>query len=353
MFEKIILINDKIYGPSVGMPVKGYFECLGDRGKLYTILYGRKNISKNLEGEKIYGLYPPGMSGWAVNTTFSNIVFRKFKRYLLEKSSVSLIHYTSQQIIPFKVGHETVTIHDLMPILFPEQTHKLIVKLSKKNLEYYRKLPIVMSVSNFTKGVMEEMGFVGKIHVIQNVVSKAFRPLNVRKDALRKELGLPMDKKLVLSVSTNVPLKNLKVVKETMEHLGEEYALVRIGQPLGDSISYMNIPLDMLNKIYNACDIFFTPSLYEGFGLPVLESMASGLPVVASDIEIFREVTNGAAILCNPDPLSCSKSIIEALASKEDLISKGVSRAEYFSYDSFCAKLNSFYEEALQVYGST
>ncbi len=348
---KVILINDRIYGPSVGYPVKSFLEYNGDEKSLYTFIYDKKNIALNIEGNKLLGIYPPFTSGWYLNTAFQDIIFRKFKNFLKENSRSSLIHYTSQQVKPFRVEHSTVTVHDLVPVLFPEQTRTGVLRLTKRNLEFYRTLPVVSAVSNFTKTTMEVNGFSGKIHVVPNTVSGAFKPLKLDKLELRKKLNLPPDKRLILSVSANYPRKNLGIVRKTVELLGREYALVRVGPSIEGSIVFNNVNEETLNEIYNACDVFFTASSYEGFGLPVLEAMSSGIPVVASDIEIFREVTDGAAILTEINPKFFKRGIEEAISNKDRFISAGLERVKHYSFENFarCAKI--FYDDATSYYG--
>lgn len=347
----VILVNDKIYGPSVGTFVLSITEFLGSYKNLYTLIYDKKNAGISLEGNKIIGFLPPLSSGWLLNTRFQSLVYNNFRKFLYEKSSKSLIHYTSQQVKPFKTKNATVTVHDLVPVLFPDQTSNSIVRMTASNLKFYKRLPVVSTVSNFTKLTMEEYGFESRIHVVNNTVSRAFKPLGIEKTHLRKKFNLPIDKKLILSVSANYPRKNLKIVEETVNALGENYALVRVGSPLRDSITFSNVDTETLNQIYNACDLFFTASSYEGFGLPALEAMASGIPVIASDIEIFREVTGKAAILSPISVVDFKKAIGEAFTEREKLIKLGFMEAEKYSFQNFCKQLEEFYKDALLEYG--
>jgi len=349
--EKVLLINDKIYGPSIGIPTRAIVDCLGTDKNLYTYIYDKSNKTKNIEGNKLFGVYPPFSSGWFINTTFQGIIFRQFRSYARKKSKTGLIHYTSQQVKPFKFGNSTVTVHDLVPILFPNETSRTVYNMTQKNLTFYKKLPIVMTVSNFIRNSLIDYGFVGKIHVIYNPVNRDFFPIEVPKHQLRKKLNLPEQKKLILSVSANYPRKNLKIIESTMDILGDDYSLVRVGTPLKNSISFSNIPTKLLNEIYNACDVFFIPSIYEGFGLPVLEAFSSGIPVVASDIEVFREIANKSAILCPQDPKIYANSIRQVIDNSSDIRLKGLERAKFFSMENFCKQLELFYADAFNIYG--
>ncbi len=349
--NRIILVNDKIYGPSVGIFVRSITEWIGSDKNLYTYIYDKKNLKIKIEGNKIMGIYPPLSSGWYLNTKFQELIFRSFRKKLKAFSANSLIHYTSQQVQPFHFGNSTVTVHDLVPILFPDQTSNTIVKMTRKNLDFYRKLPVTSTISEFTKKSMEDYGFNGRIHVVPNTISKTFRPLNIDKSTLRKKLNLPLDKKLVLSVSANYPRKNLNIIEDTVNELGKSYTLVRVGHPLDNSINFSNVSEKMLNEIYNACDVFFMPSSYEGFGLPVLEAMSSGIPVVCSDIEIFQEVTKHSAFLSPIEKSRFKEGIKEVISNADHFRKLGLEQAKNFSIDNFQNKIRAFYNDAFETYG--
>ena len=125
--------------------------------------------------------------------------------------------------------------------------------------------------------------------------------------------------------------------------LGSDFRLVRVGEKIGDSITFAGVDDEMLNMIYNACDVLLLPSLEEGFGYPVVESFAAGLPVVASDIEVFREVAGDAAVLVEPTPQGCAAGIREALSAGRELSKRGSQRAKLFGIDVFSQKVKEFY----------
>lgn len=267
------------------------------------------------------------------------------------KTESSLVHFTYQSVKPFKVPHATVTVHDLIPAESPDDVAPSVLKFLLKNLEFYKRLPYVCSDSNHTRDVMEQHGFEGKIEVVHLGVSNEFKPSKASKKTLRTELGLPLDKKLVLSVSANYGRKNLKVVKEAVDKLGSDYRLVRVGSPLGESITFRGIDVETLSKIYNACDALLFPSLSEGFGYPLVEAFRSGTPVVASDIEVFREVAKDGAVLVEPDAVSCAAGVREAIDRREELSSKGLAIGEEYSLDAFSKRLRAFYRNAMKEHG--
>jgi len=191
-----------------------------------------------------------------------------------------------------------------------------------------------------------DFGFTGNIRAIHLPYSPVFKKIDVTKKNLRKELGLPQDKKIIISVSSDLPRKNLSTIREVMKKLGDSYILVRVGTQLWNSITFNGIDDTTLNKLYNASDVLLFPSLYEGFGLPIIESFAAGLPVVTSDIPTIREVAGDAAILVDPkDVDGIAECIKEAVEEREKLISRGFERAMEFSNIKFRERILKLYSD--------
>ncbi len=164
------------------------------------------------------------------------------------------------------------------------------------------------------------------------------------KQNLRKELGLPMDKVLLLSVSDNRPRKNLGFLKELMENMGGDYRLIRVGTQIGDSITFSHVDSEVLNKIYNACDIMVYPSTEEGFGYPMAEAFMAGLPVVASNIEIFNEVGGKAAYLSDLNLSAFKSGIKEVLNNREQYISNSLERSRVFDYTLYSSNIVKYFD---------
>ena len=135
------------------------------------------------------------------------------------------------------------------------------------------------------------------------------------------------------------------MVKRAIESLGNDYLLVRIGPPVGDSITFNNVDEITLNEIYNACDLLYFPTLMEGFGNPVIEAFKTGLPVVSSDIDIIQEVSSGAAILVDPENLQENiKAIKEIMEDKDSLIENGYNVSKKYSKDIVRQRLMDYYK---------
>jgi len=104
--------------------------------------------------------------------------------------------------------------------------------------------------------------------------------------------------------------------------------------------------------LYRLASVFVFPSLYEGFGLPPLEAMASGTPVVTSNVSSLPEVVGDAAVLVDPyDPDSIAEGMKQALTDadlRDRLIERGLAKVREYSWERSVARIREVYEEVLQ-----
>ena len=111
------------------------------------------------------------------------------------------------------------------------------------------------------------------------------------------------------------------------------------------------VPDDTLAVLYRLADVFVFPSLYEGFGLPPLEAMASGTPVVTSNVSSLPEVAGDAALLVDPrDPEAIAgaiKMVLTDCTLREELRRRGLARARSFSWEQSVARARAIYAEVL------
>ena len=249
-----------------------------------------------------------------------------------------------------------VTIHDLSPFVANKTGFRnWISRLIIKNV---RKASMVVTISENTKNdVIKILGIPKeKIDVVYNGIShNIFKVRN--KTKIRHELGIEDGTKIILHVTVDEPRKNISTILKAVNDLRKKYPkilFVRVGkhrnetEKLIDSFNLRNnmICLGYLNeevlaKWYNAADIFVFPSSFEGFGLPPLEAMASGTPVICSNATSLKEIIGEAALIIDPeDYVSLSKNIEEVFLNKtlrENLIKKGLKQAKKFSWEK-CAK---------------
>lgn len=281
------------------------------------------------------------------NAYLQRIAYPNLKK-MLRKTDAQVIHYTDPSITPLNTNRiSTVTIHDLFAF-YPTLTDGGFLNMRYrhviKNLERFKNFSDVIAISNRVKNELIDKGWQNEISVIPYPISDAFRFLN-RKQYARECLGLPQDKYLILSVSTNTPRKNLITVINVMKLLGEDFILVRVGPKLGNSVTFDYVDnRETMNLIYNACDVLLFPTIDEGFGRPVVEAMAAGLPCILSDIEIMREIAGSAAIFIPNNDVQLYKDAVLSLVGNDTLRNRGIGQAANFSFDIFRRRMIQFYE---------
>lgn len=260
--------------------------------------------------------------------------------YFIGKSNYTIISFTGlgSILIPYKI----MTIHDLSFLENP--------KWFSKAYYYYYKLmtPLavrtsnkIITVSNFSKSEIRKFyNFVPaeKITVIYNAISEDF--LNNSKTRNKQAY--------FLAVSSMDPRKNFTRLIHAFENIKEHKLLIvggknRVYGNLDNNTNNKNIKFlgrvsdEELINLYTNAEAFIYPSLYEGFGIPPLEAMALGCPVLASDIPVLHEVCNDAAIYFNPlDEKNIQNTIISFHNKKESekaiLIKKGYNNLKRFSW---------------------
>lgn len=206
-----------------------------------------------------------------------------------------------------------------------------------------------------------------KLRLIYEAVDhQVFRPGSVE-DARAAVAGRGIVKPFVLFVSSLWPYKNCEGLLRAWAHargqLGDrQLAIVGSARDLGyaeglralaadlgiadDVVFVGRLPLEDTVCFYRAADVFVYPSLNETFGLPILEAMACGCPVVTSDVSAMPETAGGAAVLCDPhDPASIGRAIVEAAGSGDRLREGGLRRAGRFTWGATAAATLDVYRE--------
>jgi glycosyltransferase involved in cell wall biosynthesis len=251
-----------------------------------------------------------------------------------------------------------VTVHDLSPVVLPE-FYDMKRRLWHWSVGFRRTLTranTVIAVSEYTKHELEHvLGLPeSKISVVyQGVDHERFHPdlAEAKLRAVRNKYGLPGD--FILYIGTLEPRKNLAGLLAAWEHVKSDIPLVIAGKPGWKFRAIFNAAnkskkqrkvyflgfVEERDKPYllKLARVFAFPSLYEGFGLPVLEAMAVGTPVVTSSVTSLPEVAGDGALLVNPynqDELSFAlDTLTEDERLREQLIQRGLKRAEFFAWD--------------------
>ena len=326
----------------VGKYAQDLYLLLAPESKIFQFLFNRKFL------DSFYKQPYTGFKSPLLNYAISGLAFKSGIN-LIDYSS-DIIHITSQTIKPiFKNKNMVITIHDIIPFHRNVENDNMMENIKqhfiKKYIREYMKYDNIVTLTSHIKNqIISEFNVNEKnITVIPPYIPDSFFPLS-GKEQLRKELGLPLDKRLILSISSDQPRKNLQMVKRVMANLDDSFKLVRVGTPIGDSITFNNVDIVKLNKIYNASDMLFLPTKEEGFGYPVVEAFSTGLPVLSSNIDVLKEMTNGAALLINPEELKENvEGVYSIMDNHEYYTKKGYGRAKYYSSSAVKKQLVSYY----------
>lgn len=263
-----------------------------------------------------------------------------------------------------------VTVHDLIPLRFPHLYSRTRQKLTKKRLIYSSRAERIIAVSQSTKEDLIQLLNVNpeKVTVIHHGVNHRIYQPRAR-DRARKALGLPQEKRILLNVGTEGLNKNTERLVRVFHRLAKRFKnllLIRVGST-SDSVTHLIDELKIgdrilrrgfierhLNLYYNAADLYICPEILGGFGLPNLEAMASGCPVVTSDAESFPEVVGNAGLFFDPwdeeDVFEKTATLLENSKLREEYAQKGLKRAKLFSWEKAAEETIKVYAQVVREY---
>ena len=293
----------------------------------------------------------------------------------LRKNVVDVFH--TQYIAPFWLPKNVkliLTIHDISFNFYPQLIKKgdlfFLKALIPRSLRMAAK---IIAVSEFTKSEIEKYYKIpsGKIAVAYNGIDFGLFNQNLSPEKLeiiRKKYHLP--EKFILYIGTLQPRKNVPVLIEALKIFYEKYNLQDVKLVIAGKRKAHNFDtrIDETIKKYNLQEniifpgwideedkpalfklarCFVFPSLYEGFGIPIVEAMSAGTPVVCSNQEALLEVGGSAILSSNPDDANqMAENIYKALKDegiRSDLMKRGIERAEYFSWRKNAEKTLEIY----------
>jgi glycosyltransferase involved in cell wall biosynthesis len=276
---------------------------------------------------------------------------------------IDLFHSPDFVLPPISAARSILTVHDLAFLLYPECADaRLRAYLEKTVPRSVRRADYVVADSENTRndvicllGVPPE-----RVTVVPGGVDPVFRPVTdpARLLTLRQSIGLDDTTPYILFIGVIEPRKNLMGLIEAFDILKSRrslpHKLVVAGRrgwlsdstmeraersPYRSEIVFPGfIPEEDLPTLYSAAEAFAFPSHYEGFGLPVLEAMACGTPVVASRASSLPEVVGDAGMQVDPDDSEHLASALELLAlnpeMRADFSTRGIARASTFTWEA-------------------
>ncbi len=299
-------------------------------------------------------------------------------------SSIDLIHYPYFE--PFfitlplrKTVRTVITVHDLTPLVFKSDFPAGVKGVAKWQIQkkVLKNSDLIITDSESSKkDIVKIVGYEeSRVRVIYLAAAKHFRQITEeKKKEIVKKFNLPNS--FVLYVGDATPNKNLPRLIESINKT--HYPLVIVGQAFKNTdydkrnpwnkdlkkaqeeaaknkniISLGFVQDEDLVALYNAATALVMPSLYEGFGLPILEAMQSGCPVITSKSGSLSEVSGNGAHFIDPMNVESIKEGIEAVFSdeklRESLIKRGFENVKKFSWEKTAKETYLAYQEVLKV----
>lgn len=288
----------------------------------------------------------------------------------LTSMNIDLLHNPRNLGIPiWSPCRCVVTIHDLIPLVYPKQYLSSAIESA-----YYQlllKISISKAVKIITDSVFSREELVRLVGVKREQIvvtylgcSDTFRQVDDEKTLaqVRKKYGL--DQPYMITIGGSEYRKNIaRLIKVFQSKFSNQYKLLVVGgawrssdlresTPAQKNIVFAGaVSQEELIALYSAATVFVFPSLYEGFGLPVLEAMACGVPVAAANSSSIPEVAGEAALLFNPvveDEMYCAiKSILDSKSLQNELVAKGFEQIKHFKWEDTLKNTMQVYRDSI------
>lgn len=296
----------------------------------------------------------------------------------LLKDNIDIYHGLSNEI-PFQIPAGTkkvVTIHDLIYLRFPQHYHwtdRFIYNIKSKYACQHADLIIAISEKTKQDIIHYYQTPSEKIQVIYQSCDDSFKtllPADQRNAILKKySLTMPAGEpvKYLLNVGTIEARKNLLLIIRALPKIDAAYKLVVVGKKqayagrvaeeiselqLQDRVIFLeNIPFTDLPAIYQGAALFIYPSFYEGFGIPVIEAMYSGIPVIAATGSCLEEAGGPDSIYINPDDpdalAAATNKVTQSAELASNMIKAGFNYLNKFNTTGLSSQLMSAYQDLI------
>ncbi len=289
--------------------------------------------------------------------------------HIIDQSDGHLAYWLNQK------GKSTVvTCHDLVQFVYPEilrgqsRIPAISMGMWRYSINGMKRAEQVIAVSTNTAHDVHQFLKLepNQVTVVPNGVEPCYRVLeSAEKTALRQQYA-PPDTICLLNVGSTHHRKNILTVLQVVKQLKDQGLPVCLWKTGGkfapdqqtfiqqhqleqQIIHFGNPDKEALVKIYNSADILVAPSLYEGFGLTILEAMACGLPVITSNCSSLPEVAGDAAVLVDPTDVEAISTTVRQIHQdaqyRQQLIDRGLARVQLFSWNNTAEQVAQVYEK--------
>ncbi len=357
------------FGRGVSRYTSNLVEALAAQPDVQLILFGAvgkfwakfRSWARSLRGQPVFRAWPISARGFEIFFSRLRIPFLSFIA-----PSVQVVHVWEWQQPMLENRPWVVTIHDLAHMLFPQTAHPEVIRRFDaliQKLEQDEQAKII-SVSESTKKDIIRLTDIGpeRITVVYEALPAEAKYVPSQEEQQQVLQQLKISKPYFLFVGTTEPRKNLQRSIQAWQESAQKkgYDLVLAGAPGWDTLPDLPglhklgyVEAHQLSTLYRRAEGLLFPSLYEGFGLPVLEAFFHGCPVVTSKVSSLPEVAGDAAILV--DPYS-SEAVAEGISKilsytpeeKKQLQSKMLKQLHTFSWDRAAQETIQVYTKAFQ-----
>jgi glycosyltransferase involved in cell wall biosynthesis len=332
------------HAPRTGVPnyivgsLRGLAAVVGDEHEIVPFapvsLKGKRNLEEALDGVGLRRRvgWLPFAHAW--RTAWSKAGRPPAERFL---GSFDVLHFWDWMYPPQRSGVRATMIHDLVPLRHPEwATPRTRAMHSAKYRNAAATCDVIFVNSTYTGNDVAELLRVPeeRIELAPPGVSSHFRP-----DGERADLGRPY----ILTVATLEPRKNLETLLAAHRLLDGDLLLAVAGppgwgpEPELESAGVRGLGYvddEELARLYRGAEAFVFPARFEGFGIPVVEAMASATPAVVSSHSSLDDASGDAAVRVDPDsPEAIAAGIEEAIARRDELVPLGLAHARRFTWE--------------------
>ena len=351
-----------------------------DHEHKYLVLCNDKNhnhivkINNNFE-TKAYTITRPSPQ-WFIHRVIKKVFFYDVMKPILNRLQIDVLHHPFTVLNPIDLKFPSVlTFHDLQQEFYPEFFSKKALRWRKKTYKLsLEKATIIIAISKYVKDTIMKNYEIdeNKIEVIHNACGSEFHVIeDVDKiNSIQKKYDL--ERPFMFYPAATWPHKNHLNLVKAMKLMTERYKydgglvlsglrmqhheqLLRIVElsRLGGRVKILGyLPQEELSILYNLARVMVFPSLYEGFGIPLVEAMACGCPVVCSNVTSIPEVVGEAAVMFSPDSVEdMAEKIWEVWnddRKRKSLRGMGFERVKMFSWDETARKTKDIYLKAAQ-----